>query len=174
MSRYGWSTWTKTLVFALRVNSSTRRTPDGCLEIKQDTPLPETPGVYAWVANERVMYSGVAWGIGGLRRRLVNDHCRAPPPPPLRFNTEAVHDMRDALASGQRVHIFVRVCADKASALALEEKIIREFQPQWNGAGTKRQQRKGGSGWAAGRAARMAERAQRKQAAAAAYRNECP
>ena len=103
------------------------KTPDGCLEIKQDTPLPETPGVYAWVANERVMYSGVAWGIGGLRRRLVNDHCRAPPPPPLRFNTEAVHYMRDALASGQRVHVFVRVCADKASALALEGRSSGSF-----------------------------------------------
>lgn len=104
------------------------------------TAAPASPGVYAWVTNDEVMYIGKAreliqivkgYGMG----RAYNDYTYMPASKVAQLSNPRVRvngSLNAAIVSGQTVTWWWRSTPTEAEALQLEASLIDGWLPSWN------------------------------------------
>ena len=97
-------------------------------------PIPESSAVYAWTANDVVVYIGAT---DKLKTRLLTDHVRR-----WRDGFHYTAELRKALARGETVLVFVTTIEplqwhghDVRLEWALEDHLIQHIKPAWNNKG---------------------------------------
>lgn len=110
-----------------------------------DDTAPDAPGVYAWTVGDKVMYLGKASRLtcithGAGLGRPYNDYtyvpasqCLNPSDPRVRVNGL----INGALARSESVEWWWLQLPTSAGAAALEDRLIREWQPSWNRMGIR-------------------------------------
>jgi excinuclease UvrABC nuclease subunit len=98
-------------------------------KLQRKMRIGRTPGVYAFVVDDLIVYFGKASHLRG-RVRAYNRFLQSNDDRPHR---EAHKGLIEALAkSGQTVSVFVRQTATAAEARSYEKQWIERFDPIWN------------------------------------------
>jgi excinuclease UvrABC nuclease subunit len=110
------------------------------------TTAPNTPGTYAWVVDDEVMYIGKAkelvqivkgYGMG----RAYNDYTYMAASKVVQLSNPRVRVnglINAALVAGQTVTWWWVATPTEADALDLEAALIRRWDPPWNRARPRR------------------------------------